>query len=155
MLLGIDVGGTFTDAVIIDGGTIVSSAKRRTTKENLMNGITDALGAVMSGVDSAQIEQVTLSTTVVTNTIVEHKEQPVDLYVVAGPGRNVDDIFPVRPVYLKGYTDHRGIVVERTDVEGIHQLANMVQAKSGTDLAAVSAKFGVRNPKEKSMLLRL
>ena len=49
MLLGIDVGGTFTDAVIIDGGTIVSSAKRRTTKENLMNGITDALGAVMSG----------------------------------------------------------------------------------------------------------
>ena len=49
MLLGIDVGGTFTDAVIIDGGTIVSSAKRRTTKENLMNGITDALGAVMCG----------------------------------------------------------------------------------------------------------
>ena len=148
MLLGIDVGGTFTDAVIIDGGTIISSAKRRTTKENLMNGITDALGAVMHGVDPAQIEQVTLSTTVVTNTIVEHKEQPVDLYVVAGPGRNVDDIFPVRPVYLKGYTDHRGIVVERTDVEGTYQLANMVQAKSGTDLAAVSAKFGVRNPKE-------
>ena len=109
MLLGIDVGGTFTDAVIINGSTIISSAKRRTTKDNLMNGITDALGAVMSGVDSAQIEQVTLSTTVVTNTIVEHKEQPVDLYVVAGPGRNVDDIFPVRPVYLKGYTDHRGI----------------------------------------------
>lgn len=148
MLLGIDVGGTFTDAVIIDGGTIVSSAKRRTMKENLMNGITDALGAVMSGADPAQIEQVTLSTTVVTNTIVEHKEQPVDLYVVAGPGRNVDDIFPVRPVYLKGYTDHRGIVVERTDVEGTGKLANMVQAKSGTDLAAVSAKFGVRNPKE-------
>jgi len=148
MLLGIDVGGTFTDAVIIDGGTIISSAKWRTTKDNLMNGITDALGAVMRDVDPAQIEQVTLSTTVVTNTIVEHKEQPVDLYIVAGPGRNVDDIFPVRPVYLQGYTDHRGIVVERTDVEGTRQLANMVQAKSGTDLAAVSAKFGVRNPKE-------
>ncbi len=42
-----------------------------------MNGITDALGAVMRGVDPAQIEQVTLSTTVVTNTIVEHKEQPL------------------------------------------------------------------------------
>ena len=148
MLLGIDVGGTFTDAVIIDGGTIVSSAKRRTTKENLMNGITDALGAVMNGANPAQIEQVTLSTTVVTNTIVEHKEQPVDLYVVAGPGRNVDDIFPVRPVCLKGYTDHRGIVVETTKCEDINHIAHMVQSRSGTNLAAVSAKFGVRNPKE-------
>lgn len=148
MLLGIDVGGTFTDAVIIDGGTIVSSAKRRTTKENLMNGITDALGAVMNGANPAQIEQVTLSTTVVTNTIVEHKEQPVDLYVVAGPGRNVDDIFPTRPVYLKGYTDHRGIVVETTKCEDINHIAHMVQSRSGTNLAAVSAKFGVRNPKE-------
>lgn len=148
MLLGIDVGGTFTDAVIIDGANIVSWAKRRTTKDNLMNGITEALGAVLVDIDSAQIEQVTLSTTVVTNTIVEHKEQPVDLYVVAGPGRNVDDIFPVRPVYLKGYTDHRGIVVESTKCEAINHIAHMVQSRSGTNLAAVSAKFGVRNPKE-------
>ena len=148
MLLGIDVGGTFTDAVIIDDKKVVSWAKRRTTKDNLMNGITDALGAVLVDIDSAQIEQVTLSTTVVTNTIVEHKEQPVDLYIVAGPGRNVDDIFPVRPVYLKGYTDHRGIVVETTKREDINHIAHMVQSRSGTNLAAVSAKFGVRNPKE-------
>lgn len=148
MLLGIDVGGTFTDAVIIDGANVVSWVKRRTTKDNLMIGITEALGAVLVDIDSAQIEQVTLSTTVVTNTIVEHKEQPVDLYVVAGPGRNVDDIFPVRPVYLKGYTDHRGIVVESTKCEDINHIAHMVQSRSGTNLAAVSAKFGVRNPKE-------
>ena len=148
MLLGIDVGGTFTDAVIIDGANVVSWAKRRTTKDNLMNGITEALGAVLVDIDSAQIEQVTLSTTVVTNTIVEHKEQPVDLYVVAGPGRNVDDIFPVRPVYLKGYTDHRGIVVESTKCEDINHIVHTVQSRSGTNLAAVSAKFGVRNPKE-------
>ena len=148
MLLGIDVGGTFTDAVIIDGANVVSWAKRRTTKDNLMNGITEALGAVLVDIDSAQIEQVTLSTTVVTNTIVEHKEQPVDLYVIAGPGRNVDDIFPVSPVYLKGYTDHRGIVVEPTKCEDINHIAHTVQSRSGTNLAAVSAKFGVRNPKE-------
>ena len=148
MLLGIDVGGTFTDAVIIDGANVVSWAKRRTTKDNLMNGITEALGAVLVDIDSAQIEQVTLSTTVVTNTIVEHKEQPVDLYVIAGPGRNVDDIFPVRPVYLKGYTDHRGLVVESTKCEAINHIAHTVQSRSGTNLAAVSAKFGVRNPKE-------
>ena len=148
MLLGLDVGGTFTDAVIIDGHRVVATAKRRTTKDNLMNGIGEALDAVLEGYDVSNIEQVTLSTTVVTNTIVEGKEQPVDLYVVTGPGRNVDDIFPVSPIYLQGYTDHRGIVVEHTPADAVRGIANMVQARSGTDLAAVSAKFGVRNPQE-------
>ena len=148
MLLGLDVGGTFTDAVIIDGHRVVATAKRRTTKDNLMNGIGEALDAVLEGYDASNIEQVTLSTTVVTNTIVEGKEQPVDLYVVTGPGRNVDDIFPVSPIYLQGYTDHRGIVVEHTPADAVRGIANMVQARSGTDLAAVSAKFGVRNPQE-------
>lgn len=148
MLLGLDVGGTFTDAVIIDGHRVVAIAKRRTTKNNLMNGIGEALDAVLEGYDASNIEQVTLSTTVVTNTIVEGKEQPVDLYVVTGPGRNVDDIFPVSPIYLQGYTDHRGIVVEHTPADAVRGIANMVQTRSGTDLAAVSAKFGVRNPQE-------
>ena len=148
MLLGLDVGGTFTDAVIIDGHRVVSSAKRRTTKDNLMQGIGEALDAVLDSCDTSKIEQVTLSTTVVTNTIVEEKEQVVDLYVVTGPGRNVDDIFPVSPIYLQGYTDHRGIVVERTSTDSVRGIAHMVQERSGTDLAAVSAKFGVRNPQE-------
>ena len=148
MLLGLDVGGTFTDAVIIDGHRVVATAKRRTTKDNLMNGIGEALDAVLEGYDTSNIEQVTLSTTVVTNTIVEEKEQVVDLYVVTGPGRNVDDIFPVKPIYLQGYTDHRGIVVERTPADAVHGIVNMVQTRSGNDLAAVSAKFGVRNPQE-------
>lgn len=148
MLLGLDVGGTFTDAVIIDDHRVVGSAKRRTTKDNLMQGIGEALDAVLAGCNTSNIEQVTLSTTVVTNTIVEEKEQVVDLYVVTGPGRNVDDIFPVNPIYLQGYTDHRGIVVERTPTNVVRDIAEMFQSHSGTDLAAVSAKFGVRNPQE-------
>lgn len=148
MLLGLDVGGTFTDAVIIDGHRVIASAKRRTTKDNLMQGIGEALDAVLAGCNTSNIEQVTLSTTVVTNTIVEEKEQVVDLYVVTGPGRNVDEIFPVSPIYLQGYTDHRGIVVERTPTNAVREVAKMVQSRSGTDLAAVSAKFGVRNPQE-------
>lgn len=148
MLLGLDVGGTFTDAVIIDGHRVIASAKKRTTKDNLMHGIGEALDAVLQNCDTSLINQVTLSTTVVTNTIVEGKEQPVDLYVVTGPGRNVDDIFPVSPIYLQGYTDHRGIVVERTPSNEVRDISHMVQSRSGTDLAAISAKFGVRNPQE-------
>ena len=148
MLLGLDVGGTFTDAVVIDGHRVIASAKKRTTKDNLMHGIGEALDAVLKNCDTSLINQVTLSTTVVTNTIVEGKEQLVDLYVVTGPGRNVDDIFPVSPIYLQGYTDHRGIVVERTPSNEVRDISRMVQSRSGTDLAAISAKFGVRNPQE-------
>ena len=36
MLLGIDVGGTFTDAVLIGRGTIIAQAKRRTTHEAVL-----------------------------------------------------------------------------------------------------------------------
>lgn len=153
MLLGLDVGGTFTDAVIIEGHRVIASAKARTTKDNLMDGIGAALDAVLqslrthaakAGEDDdvmKSIEQVTLSTTVVTNTIVEHKEMPVDLYIITGPGMNVDHSFPVQPQYIKGYTDHRGIVVETSVVD-------ISANRHKHNLAAVSAKFGVRNPQE-------
>ena len=62
MLLGLDVGGTFTDAVIIDGHRVVASAKRRTTKDNLMQGIGEALDAILQHFDTTNIDQVTLST---------------------------------------------------------------------------------------------
>ncbi len=153
MLLGLDVGGTFTDAVIIEGHRVIVSAKARTTKDNLMDGIGAALDAVLQSLRThaaktgeadnltKSIEQVTLSTTVVTNTIVEHKEAPVDLYVITGPGMNVDYSFPVQPQYIKGYTDHRGIVVETS-------VADISANRHKHNLAAVSAKFGVRNPQE-------
>ena len=47
---------TFTDAVIIDGHRVVSSAKRRTTKDNLMQGIGEALDAVLDSCDTSNIE---------------------------------------------------------------------------------------------------
>ena len=37
-------------------------------------------------------------------------------------------------------------MLERTPADAVRGIANMVQTRSGTDLAAVSAKFGVRNP---------
>ncbi len=47
-----------------------------------MQGIGEALDAILQHFDITNIDQVTLSTTVVTNTIVEEKEQVVDLFVV-------------------------------------------------------------------------
>ena len=73
--LGIDVGGTNTDAVLIDENlNVVASVKRHTTS-NVYSGIMDAIHVVLeqSGVDRCEIGQAMLGTTHCTNAIVERK----------------------------------------------------------------------------------
>ena len=73
--LGIDVGGTNTDAVLIDESmNVVAAVKQHTTKD-VYGGIMNAVDAVLeeSGVDAALINQAMLGTTQCTNAIVERK----------------------------------------------------------------------------------
>ena len=73
--LGIDVGGTNTDAVLIDEGRAVVAAVKRPTSGDIYTGIMGAVDAVLeaSGVDRALIGQAMLGTTQCTNAIVERK----------------------------------------------------------------------------------
>lgn len=162
MRLGIDVGGTFTDAVVVDHNRLLGAAKSRTTHEQFMVGLLASLDKVLSqeGIEADQISQVTLSTTVVTNTIVSHHLDPVDLFVIPGPGLNIENAFPVKPYILKGYTDHRGHLQERMKEEDLRDRLDEIEAthvgayrgKQGIKRAALSAKFAVRNPKEEARL---
>lgn len=162
MRLGIDVGGTFTDAVIVDHNRLLGAAKSRTTHEQFMVGLLASLDKVLSqeGIEADKISQVTLSTTVVTNTIVSHHLDPVDLFVIPGPGLNIENAFPVKPYILKGYTDHRGHLQERMKEEDLRDRLDEIEAahvgayrgKQGIKRAALSAKFAVRNPKEEARL---
>ena len=115
MLLGIDVGGTFTDAVLVDNGAVHAQAKRPTTHGEVLRGILAALDAVMDGADAAKIERVVISSTIVTNALTEGKTQPVFLAVMTGPGMNVKGCFPVEPYLVSGYVDHRGKIAARTE----------------------------------------
>lgn len=74
MRIGVDVGGTNTDAVLMDGITVVSSTKTPTTA-NVSEGIAKALRAVIedSGIDRAAIDGVMIGTTHFTNAVVERK----------------------------------------------------------------------------------
>ncbi len=162
MRLGIDVGGTFTDAVVVDHNRLLGAAKSRTTHEQFMVGLLDSLDKVLSqeGIEADKISQVTLSTTVVTNAIVSHYLDPVDLFVVPGPGLNIEHAFPVKPYILKGYTDHRGYLQERMKEEDLRDRLDEIEiarigackGKQGVKRAALSAKFAVRNPKEEARL---
>lgn len=142
MLLGLDVGGTFTDAVVIDKGHIVQSHKCRTTKPNLLEGIEAALAGVAQAIEPSRVTRITLSTTIVTNALVMNQVEPVDLYIVPGPGMDIRSLLPVEPIVLDGYTDHRGSLVAPLKPKALETLSGAKRYKR----AAVSAKFAVRNP---------
>ena len=74
MRIGVDVGGTNTDAVLMDGTTVISSTKTPTTA-NVSEGIAKALRTVIaeSGIDTATIDGVMIGTTHFTNAVVERK----------------------------------------------------------------------------------
>ncbi|WP_282191891.1 hydantoinase/oxoprolinase family protein [Adlercreutzia caecimuris] len=73
--LGIDVGGTNTDAVLIDEQDAVVAAVKRPTSDDIYTGIMDAVDAVLeaSGADRALIGRAMLGTTQCTNAIVERR----------------------------------------------------------------------------------
>ena len=72
--IGIDTGGTCTDAVVYDleNKEVLASAKTQTTKEDLKKGITAALHALPEA-HLVQCTEVALSTTLATNACVEGK----------------------------------------------------------------------------------
>ena len=75
MRIGIDVGGTHTDAVIMDGNTVVTSTKVLTSAD-VMEGVANALDTVLSdsGLPNEQIQSVMIGTTQFTNAIVERRQ---------------------------------------------------------------------------------
>ena len=84
-LLGIDTGGTYTDAVILqDEERVIASAKSLTTRHDLAEGIGKAAQAVLdeSGVAAGEISMASLSTTLATNALVEGQGGKVALVFV-------------------------------------------------------------------------
>jgi len=86
MRIGIDVGGTHTDAVVLDEQTVIASTKVLTS-ENVKDGVVGALDEVLaeSGIDRAAIDAVMIGTTQFTNAVVERRElAPTAIIRIAG-----------------------------------------------------------------------
>lgn len=84
--IGIDVGGTNTDAVVVDqDGNVVASTKAATTPDP-SDGIRAALDAVVVGIDKSLISQAMLGTTHPANAIIRRRElEPVGVLRIAAP----------------------------------------------------------------------
>jgi len=75
MRIGIDVGGTHTDAVILDGDRVIAATKTLTSAD-VVSGITQALDTLLKdgGIRQDKIETVMIGTTQFTNAIVQRRE---------------------------------------------------------------------------------
>ena len=145
MLIGIDVGGTTTDAVLIRNGEVYSTTKVSTEPENLLNSLLEALDAVTEGVAPEELERVVFSTTIITNLIAEGKTDKVALLLIPGPGVNPASYTFPDSFYLKGSMDYRGREIQALDENEVVETVNTIK-ELGYSRAAIISKFGQRNP---------
>jgi N-methylhydantoinase A/oxoprolinase/acetone carboxylase beta subunit len=86
-IIGLDTGGTFTDAAIIDAdrGVLIAKSKSPTTRHDLSIGLSKATAAVVEMLPAKKrgfIERVCLSTTLATNAVVEGMGSRVGLVMI-------------------------------------------------------------------------
>lgn len=145
MLLGIDMGGTHADGVLIRDQTIYRKVKKPVASGKLFQSLVEAIDELIETVDPGEIKRVNLSTTLSTNAIVEGNTSKVTLITQSGPGLNhtFDDL-STETYFLSGYIDHRGKKVHPLDPSELRKLEQKI-GKSNHNLAVVT-KFSSRNP---------
>jgi N-methylhydantoinase A/oxoprolinase/acetone carboxylase beta subunit len=152
--LGIDTGGTYTDAVLVDQGhgAVLAGAKALTTYHDLSIGIEEAVAAAFGGqaVSPADVSLVGLSTTLATNAIVEGRGSPVCLLLIGYDPALIEqygfehDLVTQDVVYLRGGHDGDGNEVEPLDEAAARQA--ILARRDRVEAFAVSGYFSVRNP---------
>ncbi len=145
MILGIDVGGTRTDSVLVEKGRVLGFLKID-TKENLLETISEALQELLKGFDPKEIRRGVFSTTLATNAIVQDKMPPAAMMVMAGPGIDPMEL-EIGPCYhvISGIIDHQGFEVRPVNKQEVLRKAQYIKTH-GIDLLGVVEKFSPRNP---------
>lgn len=145
-VIGIDVGGTNTDATLIGPDwNAAGIVKTPTEHDNILASTKLAFNEILKYLEDDVPVQLHLSTTLSTNAIIEGKGEPVAVVAIPGPGVNPAAFgfdFPIYPV--QGYVDHRGRVVEDVDPEEVLTAARNARANGARALAVVG-KFSQRN----------
>ena len=159
--LGIDVGGTNTDAVLVDENRTVVADIKYPTSADIYDGILGAMRTVLevSGVDPKQIHQAMLGTTQCTNAIVERKNlAPIGILRIGAPATTgirpmvdwAEDIqkIAVGSTIIGGGFEYDGKELAPFDAEAAKAFFEEMKAK-GVKSIAISCVFStVRNDHE-------
>lgn len=151
--LGIDTGGTFTDAVLLDTEKgILATHKALTTYQDLYIGIDNAVNGLLDSLDNRQksISMVGLSTTLATNAMVENHGRSACLVFIGQPGHVIQHpalkqaIGEDSTISIKGGHKASGEASQAIDLETLtHAIGSLKTPVSGF---AVAGYFSVRNP---------
>ena len=153
-LIGVDTGGTYTDAAVIeaDGHRVVASAKSITTKGDLSIGVSGAIRAAVAklpeGLKAEDISLVSVSTTLATNAVVEGHGSAVGVILIGFDEKmaertGIAKAFPGMPIaMIGGGHDHGGDEVKPLDVEALATAVTQMPV----DAFAIASAFAVRNP---------
>nr|WP_246272823.1 hydantoinase/oxoprolinase family protein [Oricola thermophila] len=150
--LGIDTGGTYTDAVIHDETRgVIAKAKALTTRHDLAIGIGEAMEKVLaeSAVEAGRIGLVSISTTLATNALVEGQGGRVALVMIGFEEADLDraglkEALGSDPVvFIEGGHDAHG----RANPLGLAALESALPGlRDEVSAFAVAGYFAVRNP---------
>ncbi len=158
VVLGIDTGGTFTDAVLLDHATrrVLATAKALTTRYDLTVGILSAIDA-LSLQEPGAIRLVSISTTLATNAIAEAKGKRVALFLI-GYDEDLVQRFNFgqrfatpRYFFFRGGHDLFGQEQAPLDQAGLVRTARELLAAGEVDAFAVSAYFSPLNPRHEEL----
>lgn len=157
--LGIDTGGTYTDAVIVDENqTVIAKNKSLTTAYDLTTGIGNAIACLPAELLPG-VNLVALSTTLSTNSVVEGRGAPVSVLL---PGYNEQQ---VDKSGLSGILDREFITL----LDGGHSATGdesapldlalaekrILEQKDKVSAFAISGMFGIRNCSHEIALRKL
>lgn len=153
LLLGVDTGGTYTDAVLIEGETrVIASAKALTTRQDLAIGVGDAVQAALlqSGAKPSDISMASLSTTLATNALVEGQGGRVALIYIGFKERDLaahglGEALKGDPYLVcAGGHNHAGGEAAPLDEPALR--AFLHAHRSDVSGFAVASQFATRNP---------
>lgn len=152
MLLGIDTGGTYTDAVLFkEEAGVVASAKSLTTREDYAIGVGEAISRVISDTNANpdEIGLVSLSTTLATNALVEGQGGRVCLVMIGFEETALDrnglkEALGDDPaIFINGGHNGQGEAVHPFDEAALNDALATLEPVSAF---AVASMFAIRNP---------
>jgi N-methylhydantoinase A/oxoprolinase/acetone carboxylase beta subunit len=152
MIIGLDVGGTHTDVVLLGDTGLEKQIKVLTDPSNLYKSVLAGLDEITADIDPQQIHRIVLSTTLTTNAIIQKKIPAVGMIVSSGPGID-PEAYRTNDHYMavSGSIDHRGREIEPIDPDEIHDVGQRLH-EAGIRYVGVVGKFSIRNPAHESTI---